>query len=173
MRLGPVATVGILLGLALILPGCGDRNSATAGAGTTLPQGTQAAHSAPTRTCKTQLGDLLGSMDTLRQKLAVGLNYGAYLHEVRTARDAYDGVPVDRLALACLIAVGTPAERALNRYTEAANTWGDCLASASCDSESVEPKLQHEWALASERLSSARQGLRGAGRYEAPAARAM
>jgi hypothetical protein len=165
MRLGPAATVGILLALALVLPGCGDRNSATAGTGTAPPQGAQAAHSAPTRTCRAQLGGFLGSMDALRQKLAVGLSYGAYLHEVRTVRDAYDGVPVDRLALACLVAVGTPAERALNRYTEAANTWGDCLASASCDSESVEPKLQREWELASERLSSAQQGLRGSGRY--------
>ncbi len=164
MRLGPAATVGILLGLALILPGCGDRNPATAGTGTTAPQATQSAHSAPTRTCRAELGDLLDSMGALRQKLAVGLNYGAYLHEVRTVRDAYDRVPVDRLALACLATVGTPAERALNRYTEAANTWGDCLASASCDSESVEPKLQREWELASERLSSAQQGLRGGGR---------
>jgi hypothetical protein len=161
MRLGPAATVGILLGLALVLPGCGNRSSATAGTGTTPPQGAQGGHPVVTRTCRGQLGDLLGSMDALRQKLAVGLNYGAYLHEVRTARAAYDGVPVDRLALACLVAVGTPAERALNRYTEAANTWGDCLASASCDSESVEPKLQHEWELASERLSSAQKGLRG------------
>ncbi len=103
-------------------------------------------------------------MDALREKLAVGLRYDAYLDDVKAARVAYDGVPVDRLGLGCLVAVGTPAERALNRYTAAANAWGDCLASASCDSESVEPRLQHEWALASERLSAAQKGLRGGGR---------
>ncbi|MFL5900317.1 MAG: hypothetical protein ACJ75S_03885 [Solirubrobacterales bacterium] len=164
MRLGPAATVGILFALAPILSGCGGRHSAAAGMGTVAPRGAQAGVSAATRTCRAQLHDLLGSMDALRRKLAVGLRYDAYLHEVRAVRNAYDGVPVDRLGLGCLVTAGTPAERALNRYTEAANTWGDCLASASCDSESVEPKLQHEWALASERLSSVQKGLRGGGR---------
>jgi hypothetical protein len=161
MRLGPAATVGILLGLALILPGCGDQRSAAAGTRTAVPRGGPAGVSAATRRCRAQLHGLLDSMDALRGNLAVGLSYDAYLHGVQAARVAYDGIPVDRLALGCLVAVGTPAERALNRYADAANTWGDCLALVSCDSESVEPKLQHEWALASERLSSAQEGLRG------------
>jgi hypothetical protein len=163
MRLGPAATVGILLGLALILPACGEQHSEAVGTGTAPPRGAEAGFSEATRTCRAQLHDLLGSMDALRRKLAAGLRYDAYLHEVRAARGTYDGVPVDRLALGCLATAGAPAERALNRYTEAANTWGDCLASASCDTESVEPKLQHEWAIASERLSSAQRGLRGLG----------
>jgi hypothetical protein len=99
-------------------------------------------------------------MDDLRRELAVGLSYGAYMHRVKAVQAAYDGVPVDRLGLGCLVKVGTPAERALNRYIAAANTWGDCLTSASCDSESVEPKLQRKWALASGQLSSAQEGLR-------------
>jgi hypothetical protein len=160
MWLSPAATVGILLGLALIMPACGDKGSATADAGTAHPRQAERSVSAATRTCRSQLHGLLDSMDALREKLAVGLSYNDYLREVRAARAAYAGIPVDRLELGCLTTVGTPAERALNRYTEAANTWGDCLALVSCDSESVEPKLQHEWALASERLSSAQAGLR-------------
>jgi hypothetical protein len=103
-------------------------------------------------------------MDELRGRLAVGLSYGVYLHEVKAAQAAYDRVPADSLELGCLVKVGTPAERALNLYLAAVNTWGDCLTSPSCDSESVEPKLQRKWALASDRLSSAQQGLRGGGR---------
>lgn len=164
MRLSPAATVGILLGLVLILPGCGDEGSAAAGSGTAQPRRAEKSVAAPTRTCRPQLHGLLDSMDGLRQRLAVGLSYADYLHAVRAARAAYDGVPVDRLELGCLVAVGTPAERALNRYADAANTWGDCLAHVSCDSESVEPKLQHKWALASDQLSLAQKGLRGAGR---------
>jgi hypothetical protein len=164
MRLSPAVTVGILLGLALILPGCGDQRSAAAGTGTATPRGAEASVPAVTRTCRAQLHDLLDSMDSLRGNLAVGLSYGAYLHEVRAAQAAYRDVPVDRLELACLVTVGTPAERALNRYIAAANTWGDCLALVSCDSETVEPKLQRKWALASDRLSSAEEGLRGGGR---------
>jgi hypothetical protein len=165
MRLSPAATVGILLGLALILPGCGDERSATAGTGTAPPRGAEVKLSAAERTCRGQLHGVIDSMDALREKLAVGLSYDDYLHEVRAARVAYDGIPVGRLELGCLVTVGTPAERALNRYIGAANTWGDCLALVSCDSGSVEPKLQRRWALASDRLSSAQEGLRGTGRY--------
>jgi hypothetical protein len=164
MRLSPAATVGILLGLALILPGCGDQSPPAADAGTATRPGVEAGGSAAARTCRSQLHGLLGSMDDLRGKLAVGLSYGAYLHEVKAAQAAYDRVPVDRLRLGCLVKVGTPAERALNRYIAAANTWGDCLTSVSCDSESVEPKLQRKWALASGRLSSAQRGLRPSSR---------
>lgn len=161
MRLSPVATVGILLGLALILPGCGGQSPPAAGIGTASPQRTETGVSASTRTCRDQLHDLLDSMDELRGKLAVGLSYGAYLHGVKAVRAAYGDVPVDRLELGCLVRAGTPAERALNRYIAAANAWGDCLTLASCNSESIEPKLQRGWALASDQLSSAQKGLRG------------
>ena len=160
MRLGPVATVGILLGLALVLPGCGDQSAPAAGTGAATPHGAESDDSAVIRTCQIQLHGLLSSMDDLRGKLAVGLSYGAYLHGVKAAQGAYDRVPVDRLEFDCLVRVGTPAERALNLYLDAANTWGDCLTSVSCDSESVEPKLQRSWALASDRLSLAQKGLR-------------
>lgn len=161
MRLGPAATVGILLGLALILPGCGDQSAPAADTEAATPAGVKAAVPSPaTRTCRAQLRGFLGSMDDLRGKLAVGLSYGVYLHEVRAVQAAYDHVPVDSLELACLVRAGTPAERALNLYLAAANTWGECLTSASCDSESVEPKLQRRWALASDRLSSAQKSLR-------------
>ncbi|HET7485363.1 MAG TPA: hypothetical protein VFJ64_08300 [Solirubrobacterales bacterium] len=160
MRLSLAATVGILLGLALILPGCGDQAAPAAGTGTASARGAESAASAATRSCRTQLRGLLGSMAELRGNLAVGLSYGAYLHQVKAVQAIYDGVQVDRLGLGCLVKSGTPAERALNLYLAAANTWGECLTSASCDSESVEPKLQRKWALASTRLSSAQRGLR-------------
>jgi len=160
MRPSPVVIVGILLGLALVLPGCGDQSAPAAGTGAVTPHGVEAGASPATSTCRTQLHGLLGSMDDLRGKLAVGLSYGAYLHEVKAAQGTYDRVPVDRLQLGCLVKVGTPAERALNLYLDAANTWGECLTNASCDSESVEPKLQRSWALASDRLSLAQKGLR-------------
>jgi hypothetical protein len=163
MRLSPVATVGILLGLALVLPGCGDQTEPVTNT-RAAPHDVETVASAATSSCRALLHGLLGSMDGLRGELAVGLNYGTYLHGVKAAQGEYDHVPVDRLRLDCLVKVGTPAERALNLYLDAANTWGDCLTSASCDSESIEPKLQHEWALASDQLSLAQRGLRSRSR---------
>jgi hypothetical protein len=165
MRLSPAATVGVLLGLALILPACGgDGHTPTAERATTAQSMGKAGGSAANRQCRDQLGDFLDSMDGLRGKLAVGLSYDAYLDQVRETKAAYGRIPTDRLAIGCLAAVGTPGERALNWYLDAANSWGDCLADVSCSTESVEPKLQHKWALAATLLSSAQRALRGSGR---------
>jgi hypothetical protein len=164
MRLSPVATVGILLGLALIPPGCGEQSAPAADGGTATSPRVEVGVSTTSRACRAQLYGLVGSMDDLRGQLAVGMSYGAYLQAVKAAQAAYSGVKADRLELACLVRAGTPAERALNLYIAAANTWGGCIASASCNSETVEPKLQRKWKLASTRLSAAQAGLRARGR---------
>lgn len=99
-------------------------------------------------------------MESLNNTLAVGLGYDDYLGAVNHVRAAYAGVQADHLQIVCLGNVAGPAERALNVYIAAANTWGDCLATTSCDPESIEPELQHEWARASGLISSAQEGLR-------------
>jgi hypothetical protein len=50
------------------------------------------------------------------------------MRELRAARGAYDAIPAARIRLGCLVVAGTSSERALNLYTEAGNTWGECLA---------------------------------------------
>lgn len=162
-----------MLGLA----GCGSGDSATPGqAETTAAQKDAAAResantaskppgsppNAATRaSCRAQLGAFLGSLNRLRTRLAAGLSYQQYANAVKGIRAAYDELPVDRLPPDCLIAAGTAAEKAFNRYIEAANVWGECLADAGCNSEVVEPKLQREWQVASRWLSEAHAGLRG------------
>ena len=160
MRLSPAATVGVLLSLALALPACGGERTATADKVATAQSAAKAGPSGAVRQCRGQLKDFLDSMDALRRELVAGLTYEDYLHEVRQTKTVYDGIPTDRVALGCLARAGTPGERALNHYLDAANTWGDCLAVVSCSSESVEPKLQRKWALASALLSSAQRALR-------------
>jgi hypothetical protein len=173
MRSGPAATVGVLLGLALLLPGCGDEQTAAAGgepasseakstAGEAGPAADRAqrrrlgADPVAARRCRRSLGGFLDSIESLGNSLAVGLSYDDYLGAVNHVRAAYAGVRADRLPIACLARVAGPAERALNVYIDAANAWGDCLATASCDVESVEPELQRMWARASDLLPSAR-----------------
>lgn len=163
MRLSPAATVGVLLGLALILSACGAERAATTERTTAARSEAKASSSAAINQCRGQLGAFLGSMDVLRGKLAVGLSYTDYLHEVGETKAAYSRIPVKRLSIGCLAIAGTPGERALNWYLDAANSWGDCLADLSCGTESVEPTLQHKWARASAQLTLAQKGLRASG----------
>jgi hypothetical protein len=54
-----------------------------------------------------------------------------------------------------LSSTGTPGEKALNKYIDATNAWGECLADASCTTATIEPVLQHKWRRASGFLSEA------------------
>jgi hypothetical protein len=116
------------------------------------------------RLCQGQLGSFLGSMDSLRRRLAVGVTYEQYVNEVQGVKATYRDVPTERLQVDCVSAVGIPAERAFNRYIQAVNEWGDCVSEAGCGSAEVEPALQQRWRAASHFLSEAQEGL---GRIEA------
>lgn len=109
--------------------------------------------------CRKMLGSFVDSMADLRRKLAVGISYEDYLGEVQELRAVYAAIPDDRLGLGCLLATGTPGERALNRYMAAANEWGECLTTTDCETATVEPRLQREWARASVLLSTAQAGI--------------
>jgi hypothetical protein len=162
MRLWPIVGF-VMLGLATIF-GCGDDGAAMVDGSAPATVEKQASAPQAAGRCQCQVGGFIESLDGLRRRLAVGLTYKYYIDEVRDLKRTYADVPVDRLAVGCLLAVAAPGEQALNEYIDAVNTWGDCLAVASCDTESVEPKLQHRWAFASDHLSLADDGLRAARR---------
>ena len=164
MRLSSAATVGILLGLALILSACGEGGTTAA----EKPGRTASTVSAPPTRAIT-IGDschalrpFVDSMAKLRTDLARGLSYDDYLREVQRVRAVYARIAAGKLTAGCLLAAGGPAERALNLYIDATNTWGDCLATVSCSTRTVEPKLQRKWALAAHQVTVAQQGLRRA-----------
>jgi serine/threonine-protein kinase len=153
---------GLLLLALAVLAGCGEGGAVSArdGAKARSERGAVAFRETPaTDRCRAQLGGLVAAMDSLRDGLLAGLTYESYVGAVRGLKRAYERVPVERLPLGCLLAVGRPGERALNRYVEAANTWGDCLAQASCEPESIEARLQRSWRLASTHLGEALAGL--------------
>jgi hypothetical protein len=164
MRLSSAATVGILLGVALILGACGEDGTTAADkpASTTNAAPTPSPHVAATRDSCGRLRPFVGSMARLRDDLARGLSYDDYLREVQGVRAVYARIDADKLTAACLLVSGGPAERALNLYIDATNIWGDCLATVSCDTRSIEPKLQRKWALAAHQVTTAQQGLRRA-----------
>jgi hypothetical protein len=162
-------TAGCVALIALLLSGCGGGGSdgaettaatVTSEAVTTTPQRPVPRHRKPAAgPCQIQLGSFVASMDSLRRRLAVGVTYDQYVAEVRGIRSTYEKIPIERVEIDCLAAVGTPAEKAFNRYIEAANDWGDCVSEAGCGSETVEPALQRRWRIASHFLSEADDGL--------------
>lgn len=100
---------------------------------------------------------MLTALDTLESRLAAGLSYEQYFEEVLQAKSAYASVPVNELELPCLT-LGAPAEKALDQYIEAANTWRECRADTRCATYSIEPRLQHKWRVASHYLALTRKG---------------
>ena len=110
--------------------------------------------------CRAQLGTFVHALDRLRVRLATGLSYEEYAAAVKKTRGAYAALPAAELPAECLVAAGTAAEKSLNRYIEAANAWGECLADAGCDAGVVEPELQRDWQIASHWLSEAQEGLK-------------
>jgi hypothetical protein len=146
-----------LCAAALTLSACGGAGESTTTATTAAAPSKQQAGTKPAADpCRRQLGGLLKSMTALRGNLAVGLSYEQYAAAMHGVRAAYGKVPVTRLTLDCLSATGAPAERALNKYTDAANAWGECLAEAGCTTASIEHGLQRRWRVASHYLSEAR-----------------
>ena len=140
--------------VALAVAGCGGGGATHGEADAARPNGHVQVDAAASR-CRGQVGGFLKSMAALRSNLAVGLSYEQYAAEMRGVRAAYRKIPVDRLTLDCLAAAGTPGEKALNQYIDAANAWGECLAEAACDTASIEPGLQRKWRVASHFLSEA------------------
>jgi hypothetical protein len=105
--------------------------------------------------CQAQMDEFLGRMNDLRQSLLAGLSYAEYVVRVRAIRDAYEAVPVKKLAVDCLDGPASDAEDAFNQYLRAANTWGECAGTAGCAASEIEAKLQHRWHVASKRLDQA------------------
>ncbi len=106
--------------------------------------------------CPGSVRQFAAGLETLRRRLAGGLTYAEYVGSVKRLRGSYAAIAVDRLSPACLIAAGTPAERAFDVYIEAANAWGECLSEPGCGAGDVEAPLQAEWKLASRQLDALR-----------------
>ncbi len=169
MRLSAAATVGILLGLSLVLSACGEDGTAASGPASTAStvRTTPAVKSigpapSPSRSCRRELGPFVASLVALRNDLARGLSYDDYLASVRSTRAVYAKLRPKQVPAGCLVVTGGPAELAFNLYIDAANAWGDCLATVTCNTRTIEPQLQRKWALAENRIALAQRGFKPA-----------
>jgi hypothetical protein len=149
----PLLGCALALAATLMLSACGGGGAATAGNTASAPATEKGVATAGREQCPASVIAFVASLDRLRRQLAVGLSYEQYAARVENLNRAYDALPVSRLTIGCVTATGTPAEDALNRYIDATNAWGKCLADASCTTATIEPGLQHKWRLASRSLS--------------------
>ena len=149
----------VLLAAGVAVAGCGGGEGGT----TTHARARAAAEKPAARSGGAGAGQcglrpLVQSLERLEGRLAAGLSYEQYFAEVKGARDTYEAVPVGSLTLPCLTATGTPSEKALDEYIEAANVWRGCRADAACATYSIEPRLQRAWRIAAHYLSEVREG---------------
>jgi hypothetical protein len=136
--------------------GSGGSDAAKATAAQPAKNGAAYITGTPIDPCQKQVGGFLKAMTKLRGNLEVGLSYEQYAAEIHGVRTAYAAIPVKRLTIACLAGAGTPGEKALDQYIDAANSWGECLAEASCKTVAIEPELQQKWRVASHFLAAAK-----------------
>lgn len=157
----PVRSAVCLLAIAIAIAfsACGDGDATAENAQPGASSDTTAAQRrtgvAPPTPCPAELTGLLDDLDRLRRQLAVGLSYDQYTARVKQLRASYAAVPIAQLPLNCVRRYGTAAERALNKYIDGTNAWGECLADATCTTATIEPVLQRKWRAASHFLSEA------------------
>lgn len=115
--------------------------------------------------CDAQFSDLLDSLSALGSRLDVGLSYSQYGDKVGDVKVKYDeafaSLPTDgsKGTISCLGDVGVPAEKSLNSYIKASNTWSKCFDDPVCDNDSIKSKLQTSWSRATVQTEAAKAGL--------------
>lgn len=108
--------------------------------------------------CVANVGDFVDALFELDSRLDVGLTFSAYSERVGDAKVAYDRIDINALDGDCL-ALAVEAESAYNAYVVAYNTWNDCISDIDCDTDSITPDLQKEWAEASTLLDEVKDAM--------------
>lgn len=105
--------------------------------------------------CHEALDPLLESLTDLQSQVMVGLSYNDHHDALTDAGRIYGRIKFDKLDPSCSLAVGFPAETALNKYREANNYWGDSIENFE---DASETRLQSKWSQASDNLAKAEDG---------------
>lgn len=109
--------------------------------------------------CEEQLEELNTTLTDLKSELTVGMSFSDYSRTVREASVAYGRIDVAELSDDCRTEVGIPLEDAFNRHIKAEDLWGDCIDDYTCDTDSIDPRLQRLWGQASDLMSDAKDGI--------------
>lgn len=112
-------------------------------------------------TCRQQVTPLLKALRATESRLNVGMTFADYGQQVGDVSIGYDRMPINRMDFNCIGGPGIAGEKAFNSYTAAYNTWNNCIGDFNCDTDSIDPELQKQWAKASRQTTRARSALSG------------
>ncbi len=115
--------------------------------------------------CHQQLDPLITALKDLEGRLnGAGLTEQDYLTRVGNISSAYGQISFHQLAFPCLTKVGANAEKAMNTFVTAGNTWNKCVTDINCSQSGIDPQLQSNWADASASILLIDQGLTAIGK---------
>jgi hypothetical protein len=108
--------------------------------------------------CTSTFTPLLEALRQLDTDLSgPGLVYADYNREVLAANRRYGEATdhLDAVTERCIDHVGVPLENARNAYVAADRTWNNCISDLYCNSDSITPQLQAQWAKATPAIARA------------------
>lgn len=110
----------------------------------------QAASERPTTVsavkCPHSMSILVDRLTEIDTELEGGTSYLNYNSILVAAKAAYNRIPIPQLKADCVIQVGVSAEKALNKYVAARNTWHRCIAAgANCKRAVYNGPIQRFW----------------------------
>jgi hypothetical protein len=104
--------------------------------------------------CPHQLVNLVNSLSEIDGQMDIGLTFAQYKSHLATTHVAYARVAWNSMPYTCLTSAGVPAERAMNEYTAAYNSWAQCVQKvvsgvlANCSSGPGYLFRERQWRLA-------------------------
>jgi hypothetical protein len=119
------------------------------------------AHAAPAASCRDEVDTFIRELRKLDARLNVGLTYAQYTERLGDISIAYqDAVDVAGDLDGRCITVALRGEKAYNLYVRAENIWTKCIRDISCSTDSIESRLQKNWAKATKRVRQAWRNIR-------------
>jgi hypothetical protein len=86
------------------------------------------ASAAPVATvsCPAPYAIMVRTLTAMEAEVQIGVDYDRYENLLVKVRTAYNRLPTNSVSIACLNAVGIPAEQAMNNFIRASNSWAGC-----------------------------------------------
>jgi hypothetical protein len=106
--------------------------------------------------CPHSVSILLDRLTAIDTELEGGMSFLKYKSLGVSAKAAYNRIPIPQLKADCLFDVGIPAEKAMNKFIAAQNTWRKCIvANANCKLALYNGPMQRFWTDAHRYLQKA------------------